>query len=70
MATNIDFAFGIPVGADGESAYQTWLDQGNTGTEQDFLDSIASAALADITATATVTSLAAGATPTVTVTVT
>jgi hypothetical protein len=27
-------------GAPGESAYQVWLDQGNTGDEQDFLDSL------------------------------
>ena len=27
-------------GADGKSAYQTWLDLGNTGTEQDFIDSL------------------------------
>lgn len=27
-------------GAPGKSAYQIWLDQGNTGTEQDFLDSL------------------------------
>ncbi|MEL6132357.1 MAG: hypothetical protein AAFR59_03225 [Bacteroidota bacterium] len=27
-------------GADGASAYQVWLDQGNVGTEQDFLDSL------------------------------
>ena len=27
-------------GADGASAYQIWLDLGNTGTEQDFLDSL------------------------------
>jgi hypothetical protein len=27
-------------GSDGKSAYQTWLDQGNLGTEQDFLDSL------------------------------
>lgn len=27
-------------GADGKSAYQTWLDKGNTGTEQDFLNSL------------------------------
>jgi len=26
-------------GADGKSAYQIWLDLGNTGTEQDFIDS-------------------------------
>lgn len=29
-----------PAGADGESAYEIWLDQGNTGSEQDFLDSL------------------------------
>lgn len=29
-----------PQGPDGESAYDIWLDQGNTGSEQDFLDSI------------------------------
>ena len=27
-------------GADGKSAYQIWLDEGNVGTEQDFLDSL------------------------------
>ena len=27
-------------GEEGKSAYQIWLDQGNTGTEQDFLDSL------------------------------
>jgi len=27
-------------GLDGKSAYQIWLDQGNSGTEQDFLDSL------------------------------
>ena len=34
---------GIPYagsGAEGKSAYQTWLDLGNTGTEQDFIDSL------------------------------
>lgn len=29
-----------PRGAQGKSAYQTWLDLGNTGTEQDFIDSL------------------------------
>lgn len=29
-----------PQGDQGDSAYQIWLDQGNTGTEQDFLDSL------------------------------
>ena len=27
-------------GADGDSAYQIWLNNGNTGSEQDFLDSL------------------------------
>lgn len=27
-------------GEDGDSAYQVWLDEGNTGTEQEFLDSL------------------------------
>lgn len=31
-------------GAAGDSAYQIWLDNGNTGTEQDFLDSLVGAA--------------------------
>ena len=30
----------VPTGPEGDSAYQVWLDQGNTGTEQDFLDSL------------------------------
>lgn len=30
-------------GTDGKSAYQIWLDNGNTGTEQDFLDSLVGA---------------------------
>lgn len=63
---NLAFSFGIPAG---KSAYQVWLDAGNTGTEQDFLDYLAVAAVQDITASATVTALAAGAEPTVTVTV-
>lgn len=29
-----------PKGDDGDSAYQVWLDEGNIGTEQDFLDSL------------------------------
>jgi len=77
MAT-LNFTFGIPQGepgtqgtpgTNGESAYQIWLDQGNTGSEQDFLNSIATAAANMITATATATGLPAGASPTVTVTV-
>ena len=38
---------GIAVGADGLSAYQIWLDEGNTGTEQDFLDSLKGEGLDD-----------------------
>ena len=30
-------------GADGLSAYEIWIEEGNTGTEQDFLDSLAGA---------------------------
>lgn len=35
-------ADGLPgqKGSDGDSAYQAWLNLGNTGTEQDFLDSL------------------------------
>jgi hypothetical protein len=32
----------VPFGKQGKSAYETWLDLGNTGTEQDFLDSLGS----------------------------
>ena len=31
------------IGVDGKSAYEIWLDNGNTGTEQDFLDSLVGA---------------------------
>jgi len=34
-----------PTGPTGLSAYEIWLNQGNSGTEQDFLDSIAQSAL-------------------------
>lgn len=30
----------VPTGPEGDSAYQVWLDQGNSGTEQDFFDSL------------------------------
>ncbi|NGX85318.1 collagen-like protein, partial [Aequorivita sp. KMM 9714] len=38
----IDLATGPqgPAGEDGKSAYQEWLEAGNSGTEQDFLDSL------------------------------
>lgn len=32
--------FGFPTPQDGKSAYQTWLDQGNSGTEADFIASL------------------------------
>jgi hypothetical protein len=31
---------GKVVGENGKSAYEIWLDNGNTGTEQDFLESL------------------------------
>jgi len=45
--SGVDGAQGVqgPNGDPGLSAYEIWLNQGNTGTEQDFLDSIAQAAL-------------------------
>ena len=41
-ASNVPGPKGDPgdPGADGDSAYQVWLDAGNTGTEQEFLDSL------------------------------
>lgn len=33
-----------PQGPEGKSAYQTWLDLGNTGSEQDFIDSLSPSA--------------------------
>ena len=42
-------------GDDGKSAYEIWLEQGNTGTEQDFLDSLrGEAATVDVGTTTTV----------------
>ena len=41
-ADGVDGVDGLPGsdGADGASAYEVWLNQGNTGTEQDFLNSL------------------------------
>lgn len=41
-ASNVPGPKGDPgdPGADGDSAYQVWLDAGNTGTEQEFLDAL------------------------------
>ena len=39
------------VGLQGKSAYQTWLDNGNTGAEQDFLDSLVSSVAGPVGAT-------------------
>lgn len=39
------------VGPQGKSAYQTWLDNGNTGAEQDFLDSLVSSVAGPVGAT-------------------
>lgn len=30
----------VSVGSAGKSAYQSWIDQGNTGTEQDFINAL------------------------------
>lgn len=49
---NIHFKFGIPAGPtgkDGASTYDTWLAEGNSGTEQDFLDAQAALALQSLT---------------------
>ena len=37
---NIGSGSGSGTGADGKSAYEIWLDLGNTGTEQDFINSL------------------------------
>ena len=37
---NATFATAGAIGPEGDSAYQVWLSQGNSGTEQDFLDSL------------------------------
>lgn len=67
------FNFTIPQGPQGvqgntgESSYQEWLDAGNTGTEQDFLDSLVGPqGPAATIAVGTTTTLAAGAQNTVT----
>lgn len=39
------------IGPQGKSAYQTWLDNGNTGAEQDFLDSLVSSVAGPVGAT-------------------
>ena len=39
VGSGLDGADGAP-GADGKSAYQVWLDLGNAGTEQEFIDSL------------------------------
>ena len=44
LKNGISYAGG---GAEGKSAYQTWLDLGNTGTEQDFLDSLGGNSITD-----------------------
>jgi hypothetical protein len=41
-AIQVEFSNIGTKGDDGKSTYQIWLDQGNAGTEQDFLDSLKS----------------------------
>lgn len=38
--SNTQFGGTGPQGPEGKSAYQIWLDEGNIGSEQDFLDSL------------------------------
>ena len=43
LATLNDKICSIPAGANGLSAYDIWINEGNVGTEQDFLDSLVGA---------------------------
>ena len=45
MATNLNFTFGIPVGADGKSAYDLAVENGYIGTLQEWLGSLISLAI-------------------------
>jgi hypothetical protein len=36
----VDYILNVPVARDGKSAYQIWLDEGNVGTEADFIASL------------------------------
>lgn len=38
--THVNAVIGMPELRDGKSAYEIWLDEGNTGTEEDFLESL------------------------------
>ena len=40
LADRVDELFETNAGPKGDSAYQVWLDEGNTGSEQDYLDSL------------------------------
>ena len=40
LADRVDELFETNAGPKGDSAYQVWLDEGNTGSEQDFLESL------------------------------
>lgn len=36
----VDYILNVPVARDGKSAYEIWLDEGNVGTEEDFIASL------------------------------
>lgn len=36
----VDYILNVPVARDGKSAYEIWLDEGNAGTEEDFIASL------------------------------
>lgn len=40
ITDNLKVTANVQAGARGKSAYEIWLDMGNTGTPQDFLDSL------------------------------
>lgn len=52
LVGSLALSSGMLRGQDGDSAYDIWLDAGNTGSEQDFLDSLKGSAGEDASATA------------------
>ena len=66
MATRIYTGDKLVAGGDGRSAYQSWLDEGNTGTEEEFVASLNGVGIQSVVQTTT--STAPGGTNVVTVT--